>query len=198
MVKKKRLFSNNFIFSFYDGLLIAITLLIAINSVSLSNPILVKLFLMGSMGYATIMALSYFLTNKEHLNATPSTKPFQEIGLSPNVENALINEHHAEQEKWAEIVATTMEEPNNIYSRAVQVWLGYALSSFLLILPFLTQFLSSPLLVSFIIYTLGCIVFGVKKAKATASSIVSLLFLRLILTVAIGSLLAATIRLYFV
>lgn len=121
MVKKKRLFSNNFIFSFYDGLLIAITLLIAINRVSLSNPILVKLFLMGSMGYATIMALSYFLTNKEHLNSTPSTKPFQEIGLSPNVENALINEHHAEQEKWAEIVATTMEEPNNIYSRAVQV-----------------------------------------------------------------------------
>lgn len=198
MVKKKQLFSYNFISSFYDGLLIAITLLIAINSVSLSNPILVKLFLMGSMGYATIMALGYFLTNKEHLNSASSTKPFQEIGLSPKVENALISEHHAEQEKWAEIVATSMEEPNNIYSRTVQVWLGYALSSFFLILPFLTQFLSSPMLVSFIIYTLGCIVFGVKKAKATASSIVTLLFLRLILTVAIGSLLAATIRLYFV
>lgn len=181
-----------FIISFADGLVLPLVLLTTLHQLHIEQDLLVKITFVFIALFALIMSVSDYFTQKDHQDTDIKTATFQNIGLSKNLEEQLLQDHLREKVEWEKVIE---ENKNNdiVSHNALIIAFGYLLSGCFLLGCYIFAPVSFNLWTMWIAAFFLVIISAFFKARVTGNAAI-----RIILTNLIYSTLLSLIAIFVV
>lgn len=168
--------SAAFIIGFSDGLILPVAIITALTRLTDNNNTLLQACSIFIFLFSVVMGLSHYYTKRNHTDISIKTETFQNIGLSDDLEQQLLNDHEQEKQEWENVLEENEFTNGNSNAASWITGIAYLLSGIALLIPFLLLSIPQAYKTSCIVCGLLILAFGFLKAKVTGNHPIRVIF----------------------